>query len=70
MYKELKKLIIEWLMNNENQWQRTNGCREAFRPYIYGPDGNYLIGGREVDDFIDKADRLLYSIDRLEVKGA
>ena len=57
---ELKKAIIDWLFANKNAWQRTNACREYFRPYIYNADGNYLIGGEEVSDFITEADKLIY----------
>lgn len=60
MYKELKKAIIDWLLENENQWQRVTVCHEEFRPYIYNADGNYLIGGQNVSDFIKAADKLLY----------
>ena len=57
---ELKKAIIDWLFENKNAWQRTNACREYFRPYIYNADGNFLIGGEEVSDFITEADKLIY----------
>ena len=57
---ELKKAIIDWLFANKNAWQRTNACRKYFRPYIYNADGNYLIGGEEVSDFITEADKLIY----------
>lgn len=60
MYKELKKEIFIWLLEHENEWQRLNACREAFRPYIYNEDGNYLIGGEIVSNFIKEADNLLY----------
>ena len=60
MYKELKKAIILWLLDHENEWQRVNACREEFRSYIYNADGNYLIGGEEVANFISQADKLLY----------
>ena len=55
MYKELKKAIIMWLLEHENEW-----CREAFKEYIYNVEGNYLIGGKDVSDFITAADELLY----------
>lgn len=58
---ELKKAIINWLFDNPNAWQRVNTCCEFFRPYIYGEDGNFLIGGEEVHDFICEAERLIYS---------
>ena len=62
MHKDLKKAIISWLLDNENKWQRTNSCHEEFRPYIYNSDGNYLIGGKDVSEFIHAADKLLYSV--------
>ena len=60
MHKDLKKAIIHWLLDNENKWQRVNECYKTFRLYIYNSDGNYLIGGKEVSEFIDKMDRVLY----------
>ncbi len=60
MHKELKKAIISWLLDNENEWQRTNTCHKEFRQYIYNSEGNYLIGGQEVSEFIHAADKLLY----------
>jgi hypothetical protein len=61
MPKELKTAIIKWLLGNENQWQRANACTEAFREYIYNKNGNYLIGGEAVIEFIAAADKLIYS---------
>lgn len=61
MNNELKKAIIDWLFENKNAWQRTNTCVENFRPYIYGMDGNFLIGGEVVYNFIVNAEKLLYS---------
>ena len=60
MNKELKKEILNWLLENENQWQRIIACIEVFRAYIYNSDGNYLIGGEVVSDFISEADKLIY----------
>ena len=60
MKKELKREILKWLLDNENRWQRVIECHEAFRPYIYNNDGNYLIGGEEVSNFIEEVDRLIY----------
>lgn len=60
--KELKKEIILWLFENENIWQRVNACVENFRDYIYDKNGNYLIGGENVADFIKQTDELLYKI--------
>lgn len=60
MYKELKAEILKWLLEHENEWQRVNACIEAFRAYIYNADGDYLIGGQAVSEFITEADKLLY----------
>ena len=58
--KELRRAIINWLLDNENQWQRVNACVEWFGEYIYNSKGNFLIGGKEVHDFICAADKSLY----------
>ena len=60
MYLELKKAIIDWLIENKNEFQRTNACHEHFRQYIYTPEGNYCIGGKVVSEFISNAEKLLY----------
>lgn len=60
MYKELKKEIIMWLLEHENEWNRVNVCHEAFKEYLYNSEGNYLIGGEDVSDFICAANDLLY----------
>ena len=60
MHKELKKEISIWLFENENQWQRTNSCRDEFTEYIYKKDGSYLIGGEAVSNFITELDKLIY----------
>lgn len=58
--KELKQAIIGWLFEHENEWQRVNECNKAFRPYIFDEKGSYLIGGKEVSEFISNADKLLF----------
>ena len=60
MQKELKKEIIKWLLENESKWQRLIACTKEFRNYIYDNEGNYLIGGEEVSNFIEEADDLIY----------
>lgn len=57
---QLKKAIIDWLFDNENAYQRINACTEYFKAYIYDSNGNYLIGGEEVNNFIINADKLIY----------
>lgn len=60
MNKALKAEIIKWLLDNEKVFCRVNECHNEFRLYIYNPAGEYLIGGKEVSDFICDADKLLY----------
>ena len=58
---ELKKAIVNWLLENENTWQRVNSCHENFKNYIYDNNGNYTNGGEVVSRFIYAADKLIYS---------
>lgn len=60
IHKDLKKAIILWLLENENEWNRVTSCYQAFRAYIYNEEGDYLIGGEDVAEFIRKADDLIY----------
>ena len=60
MQKVLKRAIINWLLDNENEWQRVNACHEEFNGYIYTNDGSYAIGGEEVSNFIVNSNKLLY----------
>lgn len=58
--RELKKLIVSWLFDHYNAWQRVNACHEYFRQYIYDATGNYIIGGKDVSDFISNIDKALF----------
>ena len=49
-----------WLLEHENEFQRVNTCIDEFINYIYSDNGNYLIGGEIVSNFIKNADKLLY----------
>ena len=60
MRKELKQAIINWLIENENRWQRVNSCTSEFKEYIYNKEGNFLIGGEDVGKFIKDAEKLIY----------
>ena len=60
--KELKQAIINWLLENENKWQRISACIQEFRPYIYTDEGNYLIGGKEVSNWIHNIDKILFDV--------
>lgn len=59
MRKELKQAIINYIFENEKEFQLTISVTTKFRAYIYDADGNYLIGGEEVYDFIIKAIKLI-----------
>jgi len=56
---KLKKAILEFLCENEKDFQLTNRTIDHFRAYIYDRGGNYLIGGDEVANFIQRAEKLL-----------
>ena len=58
MHKELKKAIVNFIIENDKEFQITNATMENFRPYIYDSTGNYLIGGHEVANFIRDAIKL------------
>jgi len=58
MNKELKRAILNFILDNEKEFQITNATIEHFRPYIYTVDGKYLIGGEEVVNFIRDAVKL------------
>jgi len=59
MKKELKQAIVNCIFENEKQFQLINYVKTQFREYIYTSQGNYLIGGEEVGEFIDNAIKLL-----------
>ena len=52
IHDELKEKIVKWILENKNQWQIVNDCKENFRAYIFDINGNYLIGGENVYNFI------------------
>ena len=68
MHKELKRAIIMWLLDNEDEFQRVNVCRSVFRDYIYNSKGGYLIGGEDVNEFIKEVNKILYNEQLQEMK--
>ena len=52
MNKELKDAIIKAVQENFDEFQLTNSIGGMFREYIYNRDGEYLIGGEKVAQFI------------------
>jgi len=63
MKKELKQAIVNFIFENLNASQLTNGAVDKFRAYIYDNTGNYLIGGEDVYKFITDAIELLTNKD-------
>ena len=59
MHKELKKQIVDFIFENEKDFQLRNATSEKFRAYLYDEKGSYLIGGEEVSEFISNAIKLL-----------
>ena len=59
MNKQLKQEIINFIFENEKVFQLQSITIGNFKEYIYNSQGNYLIGGEEVAEFIGKAVKLL-----------
>lgn len=64
IHNELKKAITEYFLENMSTpnsivFNRLNNAIDNFREYIYNSEGNYLIGGKEVAEFIEQLDKLL-----------
>ncbi len=59
MNKELKKAIFIYLCDNLSEFQIIQKAREEFRPYIFASKGDYLIGGKEVLEFIRDTEKLI-----------
>lgn len=56
---ELKKAILNYMIENINCFNLLNQTVEHFRCYIYDKDGEHLIGGSAVYEFIKDAEFLL-----------
>lgn len=56
---ELKKAIVNFIFDNSNEFQIINTTVNNFKLYIYDDKGNFLIGGKEVSEFISEAIKLL-----------
>lgn len=59
MNKTLQKVIIEYIFDNQNDFQLINATLQEFREYIYNSEGEYLIGGPRVANFIKQAIKLI-----------
>ena len=54
MNKELKDAIIKTVQENVGEFQLHNTIIEKFRSYIYDSNGDYLISGEKVAQFINE----------------
>jgi len=59
MKKELKQTIVNFIFENEKEFQLSIAVIGEFREYIYTGKGEYLIGGEDVAKFIKDAINLL-----------
>jgi hypothetical protein len=55
MKTQLKKAIIDFIFDNEKDVQLHNATIEKFKLYIFDGEGEYLIGGDDVLNFINQA---------------
>ena len=53
MDQELKDAIIKAVQENKDEFQLTNWITGQFSEYVYNNDGEYLIGGEKVVQFIN-----------------
>ena len=67
IYDELKLEIVQWLIEHKKEHQLTIACHEHFRPYIYDAEGNYLIGGKNISNFISNMEKVLESKCEVEI---
>lgn len=56
---ELKKAITDYIFDNLTEFQINRAVTDHFRVYIYDDAGEYLIGGKQISEFIDQAIKLI-----------
>lgn len=59
MKKELKQAIVNFIFDNDKEFQLHTATTKKFRNYIFDESGNFLIGGKDVSDFIGQTIKLL-----------
>ena len=59
MQYSLMQAILNYLIDNRNEFNLHNATTKQFRPYIYDDQGEYLIGGEQVSQFISDAIKLI-----------
>lgn len=55
----LKRAIVDYIFNNYELFGLVNVTNDKFKAYIYDSNGEYLIGGKEVANFIQKVAKLV-----------
>jgi hypothetical protein len=56
---QLKKAIIDYIIENYNLFGRLRHTIDKFNRYIFDENGDYLIGGKEVIEWIESIDKLI-----------
>jgi hypothetical protein len=56
---ELKKAIFDYMIEKHDLFNLVNNTVDHFREYIYNSEGNYLIGWKEVAEFITELNKLI-----------
>jgi len=59
MNKDLKKAIVNYMFDNDTEFQLINETVKKFRQYIYDETGEYCFGGKEASYFIDCVKKLI-----------
>lgn len=59
MHNELKRAIVNYIFDNQNVFGLHNATTKQFSHYIYDTQGEYLIGGERVSEFISQAIKLI-----------
>lgn len=60
MQYSLMQHIFNFIIENRNEFQLHNATSQKFRAYIYDEAGEFLIGGKQVSDFISDAIVLMH----------
>ena len=59
MQYQLMQAIFNYLIDNRNEFNLHNATTARFKPYIYDDQGEHLIGGEQVSQFISDAIKLI-----------
>lgn len=59
MQYSLMQHIFNFIIENRNEFQLHNATTQKFRAYIFDDQGEYLIGGEQVSEFISDAIKLM-----------